>query len=195
VGEEATSIGTAFEEARLFPNNQEQIQHALICYARTLPEYEWPALRRDESAPEVDKAYANIFVALAGSAEATDRTFQSAVATNLSAQLGSISTAREIRVVSAQIRIPMLLWTILICGGLIVVSLLYLSTHRAPPFAQGALLGVTTMFTAVLLFAVLALSTPFGGQAGAVTPKLIEDTTAYMEGEAPAAAAIPCNLG
>ena len=42
VGDEATSIGTAFEEAKLFPGASEGIQGALICYARSVSEYDWP---------------------------------------------------------------------------------------------------------------------------------------------------------
>src|SRR5918996_2511332 len=57
VGDEATSIGTAFEEANLFPESRASIQGALLCYARTVPEYDWPAMRNGQSASQVDAAF------------------------------------------------------------------------------------------------------------------------------------------
>jgi len=194
VGDEATAIGTAFEEARLFPDDAAEVQHALICYARALPEFEWPALREGESAPEVDDAYRGVILALGDVEQPAESTFQPAAATNMFVQVGNISTARETRVVAAQTHVPPLLWALLIGGGLFVVGLIFVVTLPARPVAQGVLVGLSAVFTAVMILIVVGLSTPFASGTGRVTPKLIEETTASMEQEAPDAAAQPCDF-
>ncbi len=193
VGDEATSIGTAFEEARLFPEDAENIQHALICYSRAVPEFEWPAMSGRDSAPEVDDAFRDIILSLDGDDEPTDGTFQPATATNLVVQVGNISTARETRLVAAETRIPPLFWGLLLGSGLLVVGLIFVVSLSAHPRAQATLVGFSAVFTAVMLLIVLALSTPFSQGGGRVKPELIEQTTTLMESEAPNAA-FPCTF-
>lgn len=195
IGDEATSIGTAFDEAQLFPESQLEIQHALICYARSVPEYDWPALRSGGSSPVVDGAYSEMFTTLGEVDEPTDGTFQPATATNLVLQLGNISTAREVRIVAAEIRVPPMLWALLVFGGALVIALLFAVTARARPAAQAVLVALSAIFTVVMLAIVIALGNPYSEAAGRLSPKLIEETTASMEADAPAAAAMPCSFG
>lgn len=193
VGDEATSVGTAFEEARLFPDDAAEIQHALLCYARAVPEFEWPALREGESSPEVDNAYRNIIISLGDADQPADSTFQPAAATNIFVQVGNISTAREARLVAASIQMPALMWALLWFGGLFVIALIFVVTLRARPVVQGVLVGLSAMFTLVMILIVTALSNPFGTGEGRVSPRLIEETAATMELEAPDLAAVPCD--
>ena len=194
VGDEATSIGTAFEEARLFGDDAVGVQHALLCYARAVPEFEWPALRDKESAPEVDVAYRNIILALGDVDQPADSTFQPAAATNIFVQVGNISTARETRLVAASIQVPGLMWALLWCGGLFVLLLIFVVTLRARPVVQAVLVSLSTMFTAVMIFIVIALSTPFAAGEGRVSPRLLEETATTMAGEMPEIADRPCEL-
>lgn len=194
VGNEATSIGTAFEEARLFPESAVDVQHALICYGRAVPEYDWPALRKGESAPQVDTAYRDIILALGEADEPTDGTFQPATATNVLVQVGNISTAREARIVTAEVKVPVLLWGFLFAGGLFVIALIFVVTLKSHRVTQAALVSASAVFTAVMLAIVVALATPYHeGGGGRVTPELIEETTASMEAEVPDAAT-PCSF-
>jgi hypothetical protein len=193
VGDEATSIGTAFEESRLFPESQIEVQHALICYARAVPEYEWPALARGRSAPEVDKAYRGVILALGNADEPTGGTFQPAAATNIFVQIGGISTARETRLVAAEVHVHGLLWALLFGGALFVLGLIFVASAQAHPFAQATLVGLAAVFTAVMILIVSVLSTPFKEGIGGLKPQLIEETTAQMERAAPAAAR-PCGF-
>ncbi|MCK0116313.1 DUF4239 domain-containing protein [Isoptericola sp. S6320L] len=192
IGDEATSIGTAFDEAQLFPDSQAAIQHSLICYARAVPEYDWPALQDGGSSPVVDAAYSDLFVTLGESTEPTGGTFQPATATNLLAQLGNISTARETRLVAAEIQTPPLLWVLLIFGGALILVLLFIVTLPARSVPQAVLVAVSAVFTLVMLLIVIALSTPFSPGAGRLSPTLIEQTTDSMEATAPDLAALPC---
>jgi hypothetical protein len=193
-GNEATSIGTAFNEALLFHENELEIQHSLICYARAVSEREWPALARGHSSPDVDYAYRDVILALGDVSEPADETFQPAAATNMFVQIGNISTARETRLVAAEVQVHSLLAGLLVGGGILVIGLIFIVSPRAHPWAQAVLVGLAAVFTVVMVLIVSVLSTPFKQGAGRLTPELIEETTALMESQAPDAAAQPCGF-
>jgi hypothetical protein len=192
IGDEATSIGTAFDEILLFPEDAPEVQHALICYSRGVAEREWPALADGESAPEVDQAYKDLILALGDVEEPADDTFQPAAATNIFLQVGNISTARETRLVTAEVHSA--LWSLIFGGGALVVGILFVASGRAHPLAQATLVGLATGFTAIMIVIVFALSSPYAQGAGRLTPELIEQNTGYMEAEAPDVAALPCDF-
>lgn len=190
IGDEATSIGTAFHEILLFPEDAPEVQHALICYARAVVEREWPALADGRPAPEVDRAYKDVVLALGRVDEPADGTFQPAAATNTFVQVGNISTARETRLVTAEVHSA--LWILILGGGALVVGILFVASGRAHPLAQATLIALATGFTTVMIVIVFVLSTPYARGAGRLTPELIEETTSYMQAEAPEVAAMPC---
>jgi hypothetical protein len=194
VGDEATSIGTAFEEARVFPDQAPAIQHALMCYSRAVTDYEWPALASRSSAPEADDAYRDVIVAMGGVDTITDGTSQSAAATNMFVQAGNISTARETRFVVAQSLVHGPLWGVFVFGAFVVLILLFVSSAQAHPLAQALLMSLASFVTVVMLAMVLNLGAPFRSGGGRLDPTLIRDTTALMQREAPAAASQPCSF-
>jgi hypothetical protein len=195
VGDEATSIGTAFEEVRLFERAAPDVQQALICYSRAVSEHEWPAMQEGTSAPEADAAYSDLVASLGTAGEPRGRAFDAAVATNILVQVGSISTARETRLVAATTGLPDTMWGLVVGGGLLVLVLLFAVTLPAPPRTQALLMGLSTAFTVVLVLLVLALNTPFAPGAGRISPVLIDQTTTAMEQAAPDVAARPCPAG
>jgi hypothetical protein len=192
-GDEATSIGTAFDYAQLFPEGEPGLQHALICYSRAVTEEEWPVLPDGRSAPEADVAYRDLIAAYGEVDEPLERTFQAGAATNSFAQIGSISTARETRLVTAQggVHVPVML--LLMGSAALVLMLLFVTTLAARPLPQALLLGAAGTFASVLLMLVVVLNNPFTEGLGPVTPGLIEDNTARMVALAPDAAAQPCS--
>lgn len=192
VGDEATSIGTAFDEVSLFGQAAPDVQQALICYARAASASDWPAMREGTSAPEVDLAYSNLVDSLGPADEPLEGTFDAAVATNVVVQIGGISTARETRLVAAATSLPTLMWGLVIGGGLLVVVLLFVVTLPAGPRTQALLIGLATAFTAVLVLLVVALNNPFAAGPGRVSPALIDETTTSMEQSAPGLAGQPC---
>ncbi|NNU26962.1 DUF4239 domain-containing protein [Isoptericola sediminis] len=192
VGDEATSIGTAFEEVQLFDEAAPDVQHALICYARAASAYDWPAMQEGTSAPEVDDAYADLVASLGQAQEPPQGTFGPATATNVLVQIGSISTARETRLVAATTVLPVLLWALVLGGGLLVVALIFAVTLPAARRTQSVLVGLAASFTTVLVLLVAALNSPFSAGSGRVSPALIDQTTVSMEQSAPEIAGRPC---
>jgi hypothetical protein len=192
IGDEATSIGTAFDEAQLFPEAEPEIQHALICYSRSVTELEWPALADGSSSPATDEAYRALIGTYGEADEPLDGTFQPAAATNSFVQLGGISTARETRLVAADSGVQAFMWTLLLGGAVFVLCLLFVASVPARPVGQALLLALAGVFTAVLLVLVLVLNNPFREGTGPLTPRLIEENTERMVAIAPEAAARPC---
>lgn len=186
VGDEATSIGTAFEQAKLFPEAGPGIQQALICYARAVPRYDWPAMRDGVGASEVDQAFSDLVASLATDDPVEPGLLQLATATNLAEQIGDISTARETRLVAASTTEPFMVWVLLVGGAALVLVLLFMSTIGARPTTHALLVSLAAMFTVSALLLVLALSSPFAAAPGRVSPLLIEQTTTLMERGAPA---------
>lgn len=194
VGNEAAAIQVAFDEAQLFPDARPEIERALLCYSASVVEYDWPALEDGRGSPETDRAYRELFATLSAVQEPTDGTFQPATATNLVAQVGSISTAREVRVVAARVHTPPLLWVLLVFGGSLVIVLLFVVTLRAHMLAQAGLVAVAAVFTEVMLLIVLALGAPFDAGAGRLSPTLIEGRIASMEQTVPGLEVSSCTF-
>ncbi|MDO8150489.1 DUF4239 domain-containing protein [Isoptericola sp. b408] len=192
VGDEATSIGTAFEEVKLFEDAAPDVQHALICYARSVSADDWPAMQDGTAAPESDAAYAGLVASLGQAGPPPEGAFSSAVATNILVQVGSISTARETRLVAASTGLPNTMWMLVVGGGLLVLVLLFVVTLPATPRTQALLMGLSTAFTGVLVILVVALNNPFAPGSGRISPNLIDQTTVAMEQSAPDVAARPC---
>lgn len=196
VGDEATSIGTAFEEAEHFPAASDGIQGALICYARSVSDFDWPSMRDDGvGASEVDQTFSDLVASLGQGDQPTTGALNSATATNMAAQVGSISTARETRLVAAETAVPTMLWLLLFVGSAFVLVLIFVVTMSATPGTQALLLGASAVFTAVLILLVLGLSRPYSGGGGSVTPRLINETTTFMESSAPQPAGQACPKG
>ncbi len=194
IGSEATSIGTAFDEAQLFPQGEPEIQHSLICYSKAVSEREWPALADGTSAPEADQAYRELIATYGSVDQPTGRTFQPAAATNSFVQIGGISTARETRLVAAEVRVGPLMWSLLLGGALLALGLIFLLSAKASPRAQATFVSLAAIFTTVMLLLVLILSHPFRDAASALTPRLITENTERMTTIAPEAAARPCSF-
>ena len=191
IGDEATAIGTAFDEAQLFPEAEPQLQRALICYSIAVTE-EWSALAEGRASPEADDAYRELIAAYGEVQQQADGTFQPAAATNSFAQIGAISTARETRINAASFGIGPIAWIFLIGGAVFVLILLFVASTPAQPVSQGILLALAAMFTTLLLALVLLLNNPFSRWNRLLTPDLIEQTTDRMVAIAPEATSQPC---
>ncbi len=193
VGDEATSIGTAYEQASLFPQSQPRIQHALICYARAVPDHDWPALAAHRGgSKEVDAAFHDLVISVGPDDEPPVGALHAATATNLVSQIGNISTARETRLVAGITELPIMLWILLVGGGAFVTITIFVVTLPAGRGTQAGLVSMTAAFTGVMLLIVIALSDPFGPGGGRLTPQLIQETEAAMTTAASDVVAAPC---
>lgn len=192
VGDEATSVGTAFEQAALFPGAGRGIQQALVCYADMVVVHDWPAMRDGRGAAEVDAAFADLVQAVSQDDEPPVGALHAATATNLLAQVGNISTARETRLVAAEIGVPVMLWILMIGGGLFVLVLMFMVTLGATRRAQSGLVASAAAFTTVMVLLVAALANPFAEGPGRVSPRLIEEAGDTMRASPNSLGLEPC---
>jgi hypothetical protein len=192
VGDEATSIGTAFEVIELFPESRQDVQHALICYAKAVTEFEWEALNEGTTSPEVDAAYTGIISALGMSEAPHTKQFQTAASTNIFVQVGNISTARETRIVASRIKLSFVLWTFIFGSALLIVALAFLTTAGATPWSQALLVGFVAALTGLMITIVLSLSQPFSGPKAGLMHELIGETLEYMQAQLPDVERKPC---
>ncbi len=193
VGDEATSIGTAFEQAALFPASAQGIQQALVCYAESVAADDWPAMRRGGSSAGTDAAFAALVESLGRDDEPAAGALHAATATNLASQVGAISTARETRLVAAETAAPAMLWVLLLGGAVFVLVLIFMVTMPARPGTQAALVGTAAAFTVVMVLLVVALSRPFADGPGRVSPRLIDETVETMRASPNALPLEPCD--
>lgn len=141
----------------------------------------------------MDAAYSDLVISVGSNDQPPAGALHSGTATNLVAQIGSISTARETRLVAAETRLPAMLWVLLVGGGAFVVVSIFAVTMSAGRETRAGLVSITAVFTVVLILLVVALRDPFGSGSGRVTPRLINETTTSMTNAAPPSVAAPCD--
>ncbi|MBK7167551.1 MAG: hypothetical protein IPH81_20500, partial [Candidatus Microthrix sp.] len=71
-------------------------------------------------ASQVDQTFSDLVASLGQGDTATTGALNSAAATNMASQVGSISTARETRLVAAETSVPTMLWLLLFVGAAFV---------------------------------------------------------------------------
>ena len=143
----------------------------------------------------MDAAFHDVVVSVGAGDTDPVGALHSATATNLVSQIGSISTARETRLVAAETEVPVMLWVLLFGGGLLVVTMIFVVTLRAKPGTQAALVASATAFTLVLMLLVLALNRPYADAPGRVSPEVIEQTADTMASSLPDADSVRCDVG
>ena len=94
-------------------------------------------------------------------------------------QLGTLASERNQRILDAKPRIPGILWTGLLFGGVVLLGLggfMRLGSVRA----HFALLSAVAVLLGLLLFIVFWLDHPFGNQLG-VTPEPFEQSLSVFD--------------
>lgn len=191
---EAEATTALFQTAQVFPaGERDALQGQLICYARAVIAFEWPAMADGHASPLVQ-----------GWVLGFDRTFARApssddekVGAAYGAWFGSMQQrqdGRQGRIDEAQPFIPPLVWVFLWSGGLLVICFVWLFADRSErAFAQAALpVGVATVVAAGLVL-VAFFDAPYRDTAGAVRPASMERSLRLMEAERAAGAAVPCD--
>lgn len=191
VGEEAAALRSAFESTLVLGDNPEGVQHALICYARAVPEFDWPALQQASLAPEVDAAYRNVFLALDNLAvEGTEP--ESAATKSVVGSLETAAQSRLTRSLAAETQIPGLLRVFLFAGGALVVGLLYVALLGASSRRRAILVGMAAAFTSIMVAIIFQLGQPFRDDGAGVDPIPITEAVQVMERATPDVASRSC---
>ena len=167
---EATAVLDQFAAAEVMPPAlRARAQAQLVCYGRSVVHLEWPALAAGQSSPVTDAwvvALEQSAKALPGANGAEDAALADWYDAEHSREMG-----RRARLLVAQGEIPLLLWSLIIIGAVLVVGyvLLYADPDEEVTVQVAMIAGVTALVVASLL-AVVVLASPFQNENGSIEP-------------------------
>jgi hypothetical protein len=167
---EATAVIDQFAAAEVMPpalRNRAQAQ--LVCYGRSVVNLEWPAMANGQSSPVTD-GWADDLEQSGKSLPGMNGAEDAALSEWYSAQHDR-EMGRRARLLVAQGEIPLLLWSLIIIGAVLVVGyvLLYADPDEEVTVQVAMAGGVTALVVASLL-AVVVLASPFQNENGSIEP-------------------------
>lgn len=161
VEREADALADLFRDSRSFPPEyRDAVERHVRSYAQLVVEKEWPAMARAESSPEAWAEYNDLWRTYHRFQPADE--FQRLWYAESLRRMNALADSRRDRLLSVQSGVPMVMWAVLIGGGLITIGFSFLfgtPSVRAHAVMTAAL---AIMICGVLL-SVFALQRPFEG--------------------------------
>jgi hypothetical protein len=180
-GSEATAVLDMARTAALFSAAQrDQLRGDLICYGRAVVSEEWPAMRRGNGSPLVDRWIA-AYRALFGRLDVHTTREQLALQELLS--LAATRTAgRQQRLDDDTPAIPTPLWLALIFGGSVAVALQISVVDPRERFSVlGPMIAGVAGVVAAGLLVVYFLDHPYQSHTGGIQPSAMRQTLTTVQ--------------
>jgi hypothetical protein len=160
---EANALAEIFWLAHALPETEgPQIQDLARSYARTVVDEEWALMEQGRADPRAWELLDEIRGNLQGWKPTTED--ELVLYSQGLDRVHDLADARRMRLVEAEERIPVILWTLVLFGGIVTVSFAYLfglESARAHKVMVMALAGVIGL----VIFTIGTLETPFSGHA------------------------------
>jgi hypothetical protein len=193
---EALMVLQQVETAQSFPAPVgPQVTGELICYGRSVVNYEWPRMRSGTLGDDVNPWGVRLFKTLSGYEPKTNHE-QSAY----DAWLGQTSAREEgrlDRVHAAAGVIPTTLWIILfVIGGVIFTFMLFFADSGEARRTQAMLMGSVMVVITLLFLLLVSLDEPYHHGVGSLEPVAMERTLRIVDQAVAAVGAnvtVPCN--
>jgi hypothetical protein len=165
VNGEASTLLTMYRQTVGMPAvEQAEMRRLLRSYAAAVQD-EWHPQNRDHASDEARSAITGMYRVLAAQPPADAAT---PVTSQFLTELSVLSSQRDTRILDTRPRIPGLLWTGLLFGGVVLIALMGFT--RVDNWRGHAVLScAVTILLGLLLFLIFWLDRPFGEQVG-VTP-------------------------
>jgi hypothetical protein len=179
--EEATATLAMFHAAGPFgPASRAELERQMICYAREVISYGWPAMREGGGSPVVDARVA----AMEQSAEEVPvkdakqaAAFEHWFALNEDRRQG-----RQGRIGESEGLVPPVVWLILILGAVVAIGSVALFADREEAaFTQAAMAAAIAIIVVSGLVLVRFLDKPYEDKSGSIKPTAMERTLSQME--------------
>jgi hypothetical protein len=185
---EASAVGALYRLANGFPERQQAAaQEALLGYAESVVDDEWPAMEDKEApSPQTSAALDGLY-AVYEQPSLVAAVNPEQYGESLT-QLDEVSVTRRARVLASNSGLPGIMWLVLIAGGVLVIAFAFLFGVESS-YAQAAIVGALTLTIALLLFVVADAQHPFRG-GFVVKPEGMESVLAQF-GHAAGPAATP----
>ena len=178
VSNEASTVITMYRQTVGMPvPEQTQMRELLRKYAKAVEGPEWENAIRAGSGTESARDALNEMYRVLGSEQSSVAT--SPISQKFLDQLTTLASQRNQRIVDAKPRIPGLLWTGLLFGGVVLLGLggfMRLGSVRA----HLGLLSAVAVLLGLLLFIVFWLDHPFGNELG-VTSEPFEQSLSVFD--------------
>src|SRR4029077_10374494 len=156
---EAGILGDLMRDAGLFPDPERtELRNELREYGQAVIDEEWLGMANGQSSSHVWDVLNRLFGSFSRLKPATPRetNFHSEMLT----RLNELSDHRRLRLLSADSKVPPLLWAVLIAGALITVGFSYfLGVEGDCAHATGSLAAMIAM----TLYLIFAIDRPFAG--------------------------------
>ncbi len=178
VSNEASSLTTMYRQTVGMPvAEQTQMRELVRKYAKAVEGPEWQNAIQTHTGTEGARDALNEMYRVLGSEQSS--VASSPISQKFLDQLTTLASERNQRILDSKPRIPGLLWTGLIFGGVVLIALggfMRLASLRG----HLALLGAVAVLLGLLLFVVYWLDHPFGNQLG-VTSEPFEQSLAVFD--------------
>jgi hypothetical protein len=179
--QEATATLAMFHAAGAFGSEaRAEVEGQVICYAREVISYGWPAMRRggynsvvDARVAAMEKAAEQVPVSDAKQHAAFEHWF----ALNEERRQG-----RQGRIDEANALVPPIVWLILILGAVVAVaSVCFFADPRERAVTQAGMIAAVAMIVVSGLVLVQFLDNPYEDTSGSIKPTAMTRTVALME--------------
>ena len=176
--DEASSLAEVFWiAARLPESDGHRVQELANSYATVVVDEEWALMEREKSSP---RAWALLDEIRANLQNFDPSTLQEQVVYEQSLErMKDLADARRDRLLEAEQGLPVILWVVLIAGGIIVVGFTYLFGLDST-VVHLLMVASLAMIIALVLFTVAALNYPFGGDLK-IGPEAMEHVLGRFE--------------
>ena len=173
---EAETVAVLYRLTGSFPGTQVGRQ-TMIQYVQSVVQDEWPAMAGGKTSPKTEALYNQIWQEVQGLVPSTAK--EQLLYAEFLDQLSTLADSRRDRLLMVDGSIPNLMWTILVYGGLLLLSGLYYLGIGSPREQIVIDFSVIAMLFATVYLGI-ELSGPFQGDVH-VSPKAFERIGAYME--------------
>jgi nucleotide-binding universal stress UspA family protein len=159
--DEASSLAEIFWIADRLPESDgRHVQELARSYARVVVYEEWPLMEHEKSSPRAWDLLDEIRASLQDLDPSTPE--QEILYGQSLERMRDLADARRDRLLEAEKGLPVILWVVLITGGIIVVGFTYLFGLQSTVIHL-LMVGSLALIIALVLFTVAALNYPFKG--------------------------------
>jgi amino acid transporter len=170
--QEAGEIGNLMRDAQGFPDQaRDRAQQRLFDYARAVTEEEWEAMGRGETGVATSEAYEQIWQAYYDFQPQGSK--EEAFYNQSLERLNAMGQHRRTRLHVSKPGLPLLMWVLMVGGGIITVGFTYLFGTKSAA-AQLIIVGLLAGLIGFVLFLILALDYPFTGDL-AIEPEAMRE--------------------
>ena len=158
---EANALGDLFRNAEAFPEPaRDSLYRAIDRYARVVIEDEWDSMARGQPSPAAVQAYTELWRSYVRFEPRTQREalwYRATVD-----QLDDLGDARRLRLLSSRMRVPGVMWVVLLAGGAITIAFGFLFGTKGVS-AQALMVAVVSVIVSLVLLLISILQHPFSG--------------------------------